>query len=131
MNIRFDGVAEAIRNLEGVRQVTPQELAAALYVEGELIMTESKQSRVPVDTGTLRASGRVQQPKISGENVTVTLGYGGAASAYALIQHEATWFNHPGQGRAKYLEGPVKARAHVIGRNVARRIKQAWGRFRG
>ena len=58
------------------------------------------------------------------------MGYGGAASAYALVQHERTDYRHPGQGQAKYLEGPAKARAPQLGRNIARRLRKAMRRFR-
>jgi hypothetical protein len=128
MGIKLTGVKEAVARLKGIERVTPTALADALYVEGELIMTTSKRSWVPVDLGTLRASGRVERPRISGSNVSVELGFGGAAAAYALIQHERTDFNHPGQGRAKYLEGPVKEAAPTIGRKIARRLQRAWGR---
>ena len=125
MGIRLTGVKEAVANLRGVQRVTPKALAEALNIEAELIMTESKRSWVPVDLGTLRASGRVESPVIRGTNVSVDLGYGGAASAYALIQHEGN-FNHPGQGRRKYLEGPVKNRASKLGPSIARRLAAAW-----
>src|SRR3990167_711939 len=82
-------------------------LAKALYVEAQRIMTESKTSYVPVDHGTLRASGHVQAPVIAGGQVSVTLGYGGAASAYAIVQHERLDYQHT-IGQAKYLEVPVK-----------------------
>ncbi len=111
--------------MRAIQAVTPRALAKALKTEAELIMTESKQKWVPVDVGTLRASGRVEQPQIRGKDVSVDLGYGGAASAYALIQHEAN-FNHPGQGRRKYLEQPVKNHLPKLGRGIARRLARAW-----
>lgn len=70
---------------------------------GEEIMTDVKASRpgkgVPVDIGTLRASGRVLGPDRQGR---VTLVFGGPAAPYALVQHERMDFVHT-TGEARYL----------------------------
>ncbi len=123
-SIKLLGVKEAIARLRRIQAVTPAALAQALNTEAELIMTRSKRI-VPVKVGTLKASGRVENPEIRGNEVSVTLGYGGAASAYALIQHEGN-FNHPGQGERKYLERPVREATRTIGASIARRLKRAW-----
>ena len=81
-------------------------LARALHVEAERIMTSAKRL-APVDKGTLRASGHVEDPIRFGKFVTVTLGFGGAASAYALVQHERLDYRHT-VGQAKYLEQPMR-----------------------
>jgi hypothetical protein len=71
-------------------------------------MRASKE-QVPLRDGQLRGSGMVQEPQISGTNWSITMGYGGAASAYALIQHENLSFHHPQEGRkAKYLSDPFR-----------------------
>ncbi len=98
-------------------------LAAGVYREGETIMTKSKRV-VPVDLGTLKNSGFVEEPKISKNAVTVTLGYGGAAKAYALVQHERTDLNHPGQGEPKYLERPVNEAEQGFGKRVAKEMER-------
>lgn len=49
--------------------------AAGLYEAGTIIMAQS-QMLVPVETGTLKRSGRVEEPVIDGDKVTVTVGYG-------------------------------------------------------
>lgn len=90
-------------NLRRIMAEQPKVLGAALYQEGEAIMAESKQL-VPVDLGNLRDSGHVQQPVITGDSVTVKLGYGGPAAAYALYVHEGTG---PAVGRPAYW--PPKA----------------------
>jgi hypothetical protein len=38
----------------------------------------------------------------------VEFGFGGAAVDYAILQHEAWWFNHPRGGTWKYLEKAVQ-----------------------
>lgn len=82
--------------------------ARALYRAANEIMTDSKQNYVPFRLGTLMSSGYVAQPKIeSSHKVVQHLGYGGAASAYALVQHENLTYHHPGGRQAKYLELPA------------------------
>ena len=68
-------------------------------------MTESKK-QCPVDVGTLRSTGHVQGPETSGGHVVVTLGYGGPAAPYAIVQHERLDFHHT-VGKAKFLEVPM------------------------
>lgn len=80
-------------------------LGAALYHEANDIMTEAK-GETPVDTGVLRASGTVFRPQVFGTIVEVQLGFGGAARAYALIQHERTDFNHR-VGKDHFLSDPI------------------------
>ena len=58
------------------------------------------QSRCPVESGTLRDSAVIESDATKYE---VTVGYGGAASKYALIQHENMQYHHT-VGQAKYLE---------------------------
>lgn len=103
----------------------------ALYEEGNRIMNESKR-RVPLEDGPLRASGTVERPIISGTHFSITLGYGGAASAYALIQHENMSFRHPGRGSKrggqtgrgpKYLEIPVQQAGPSIESGLANYVR--------
>lgn len=98
------GLAEITRNLGLFGAGAKRAMAKALYVEAERIMAESA-PLVPVDFGVLKASGHVQPPEMSGERVSVTMGYGGPAEAYALVQHEDLTFRHT-VGQAKYLEQP-------------------------
>jgi hypothetical protein len=113
-------------------------LDAALYQEGERIMTESKAVYVPVDSGTLRASGRVDPPIQEGPVTLVTLGYGGAAAPYALAVHENPRSGHTGgfspSGKAykhwakvgewKYLETPWKAAAAGLLDRLANQLER-------
>lgn len=97
-------------------------LGRGLLQVGEEAMTASKRI-VPVDTGTLRGSATVDGP--SGVNpIEVELGYGGAASAYALIQHEARHFIHRGQGQAKYLERPVNEHSKRVSKTVGDALRR-------
>ena len=82
---------------------------AALNQAGERIMADSKEL-VPVDLGTLKASGHVTADESAG---VVTLGYGGPAADYAIVQHESLDFHHT-TGQAKFLEEPFIAAESTI-----------------
>lgn len=92
------------------------EVLSKVLRDDSLLAFRNSQRRVPHATGVLRASGVVRPPAVMGTKVEVTLGYGGAASAYALYQHENLSLNHPDptnphsdpKGEAKYLENPVR-----------------------
>lgn len=84
-----------------------EKMRPTLVLEANRIMTASKRI-TPVDTGTLRSSGHVQSPKQTLNRMSITLGFGGAASAYAIIQHERTDYKHRGRQQAKFLERPAK-----------------------
>jgi hypothetical protein len=118
--IRIEGLDQLQAKLKAAGKTAPKHLAGPLKLEGELIMTKSKQL-APVDLGTLRASGVVHSPDIRAKSVVVELGYGGAASAYALVQHERTDFSHT-VGQAKFLEQPVKEAKKGFGNRVAKHL---------
>lgn len=125
MAVRWTGVGEMRSQLARLRVGTPRQVGAALYAEGWGIMTDSK-TQVPVDLGTLRASGTVLQPEHTAGKVTVTIGYGGPAQAYALVQHERADYQHR-VGKAKYLEDPAKAAAPGFAARIAARVRRMIG----
>lgn len=121
--VSFSGNADVLRRLKQVRDRMPKAVAAALYQEAQVEMTESKK-RCPVDTGNLRASGHVCQPEIMGGRISVDLVYGGPAAPYALIVHENmdpnVHWNAAGTG-PKYLESVLMESApHMVNRVAAR-----------
>ena len=67
--------------------------ATAMLIKGR------SQELCPVDSGTLMNSAYVDVV----DDRTYAVGYGGAASEYALIQHENLQYYHP-VGQAKFLE---------------------------
>ena len=127
MRINITGDEKFQQFLRTRPDVAVKALAGALEVEAETIMTASKRI-VPVDVGTLRGSGHVQPSETHGTKVSVEMGYGGAASAYALIQHERTDYHHSGDQQAKYLEQPVLEAAagfeHRTASRIARRLEK-------
>ena len=110
-----EAMTAAGRNVEGW-------CAQFLYQKAEEIMTRSKAEFVPVDTGVLRASGRVDVPRKVGGKVRVKMGYGGAAQAYAWIQHQNTQYEHK-VGGPFYLITPTRLEAPKIPSDLARFIR--------
>lgn len=113
-------------------------VAAGLYESGTVIMAES-QVLVPVEYGTLKRSGRVEEPEVAdgGDSMSVTVGYGygGAYQARASVdngdghgygfwvherviietyrgapaKHAGQPVHHDPPTQAKFLEVPAKA----------------------
>lgn len=79
------------------------------------IFAES-QRRVPVDTGNLRASARVQPAREAPPRATIT--YGGTAAEYALAVHETH------RSQSKYLEEPAREHARQLADAVGISIKR-------
>lgn len=102
--------------------MTP-ELEGALIEEGETIMAHS-QEIVPVDQGVLKNSGGYYGSQIDANGVAVRYGYGGAASSYALTQHETPpgVFSHAEGQSWKYLEIPVMEAVQGMGARLARSV---------
>lgn len=98
-------------------------VAQAVYAEANVIMRESKKE-VPLDDGPLRRSGTVEPPVVQGLVWEITLGYGGTAQAYALLQHENLMFKHAPGRKAKYLEDPVRAHIPKLQSRIAARVEK-------
>jgi len=116
--LRITGDKELIRILNRIKRESPKALGAALYQEGQEIISDSKDNYVPVDTAALKTSGHAELPEIKGNGVTVTIGYGGAASKYAVIVHENLTARHP-VGQAKYLEEPLNNAANGMAERLS------------
>ena len=101
--MKWEGLNELNAKLRKAQFASPLEMAKALTVEANLIMTEAKR-RTPVapDGGTLRNSGHVKDAVIMPKSASITMGFGGAASAYALAVHE-----HPSEYSPPSWEGKI------------------------
>ena len=126
MGVTWTNVTELRAMIDAAKGQAVFDLAQGLYQEAETIMTRSKRDFVPVKDGTLRGSGFVDVPVIKGTAASVTMGYGGAASAYALIQHEALHFRHPNGGQAKYLEQPVMEATRGMDRRLGATVGEVF-----
>lgn len=98
-------------------------LKQALTEEAQIVFRDS-QRLVPVDTGTLRRSGQILPAVEKGTSVEITMGYGGAASSYALRQHENLQYRHKKGQQAKYLEQPVRQRQNKLLQNIKKRMER-------
>jgi len=104
-SIEWEGAEEFSDRLEELEREAPEHFKAALYRQGQFIMTESV-SMTPRDTGNLVGSRFVSAPKMVAGRITVTVGYG---AAYALFVHESpgTLKGEPrtsGTGRGDYWD---------------------------
>ena len=110
----------------------PSAEAAALFFEAGVEMSESKK-RCPVYSpprggyvdhvgGTLRASGHVLKPVTEGRKISVDLVYGGAAEAYAVVQHEGLDFHH-NVGQARYLASVLEESEATMAQRIAARVQ--------
>jgi hypothetical protein len=85
------------------------------------------QDEVPVDTGALKASGRIRPETgvlTRGNEVYVELTYGGTATEYSVYVHENLEANHP-HGKAKYLEDPMVRQINGISGRIADKVERA------
>ena len=122
---KVDTTAELKRKLKLLGPTALKAAGQSLYLSGEVVMTKSKETYVPVDTGNLRDSGNVALPEISGSEVSVVLGYGNAAVGYAIYVHE-TPKNYRNGRQWKYLETPLKESLPDIGRELALDLDEAF-----
>ena len=88
----------------------PAILAGALYREAEAVMLAAKRL-APSDLGALRASGQVQPPVITAGGIEVTMGFGDAATGYAVYVHEGTG---PAVGRPAFMPPVDVIRAWAV-----------------
>lgn len=93
----------------------------ALREEAELVMFKSKKYFVPVDKGTLRSSGYVNNVSRKKQDLEVTLGFGGASAPYALEQHENLSYSHT-VGENKYLEKPLMRNAKGMAARIGKKL---------
>ena len=121
MTIEWDGVDELARALDVMARAAPEDIAGAMFEEGESIMAKAK-GDTPVDFGNLRASGHVKRPEIRRDAASVILAYG---TDYAVFVHEIRDAIHT-VGKAKFLESNVNAAASGMAQRLASRIKRRW-----
>jgi len=116
----FKGADKTLAQLKKLQAFTPNAFATALFQEAQIEATECKKV-TPVDTGALRASIFVENPKREGRKVSVAIVAGGPSAPYALIVHEDLEAHHP-HGEAKFIERPLRASAPHMGTRIAKRI---------
>jgi len=124
---KLTGIPELEAALTEAGGLALEAFASAMLQEQEQIISDAKRL-TPVDTGVLRASGTVLPPVITGTQVEVQAGFGGAASAYAVPVHERMGVHHP-TGQAKFLEQPFLERAATLPAKLAAKVAAAFERL--
>lgn len=126
-DITFAGADDLLEQLRALPERALRAAGAELYQRAEAIMADAKENYVPVDLGALRDSGHVEPPVFADDGVRVTLGFGGAAQDYALIQHEDMSLHHPNGGGPKFLERPLLQHGETLVQDMADGIRSALG----
>jgi hypothetical protein len=130
IKVTMKGMDKALKNIKEAQSKLPKAAASALHSEAEDIMKESKDNYVPILTGDLKDSGRVESPVVEGQRVLVVAQYGNEKTeTYALVQHENLTLNHPGGKQAKYLERPFVQRTQSAGfvTSVSEKVRKGLG----
>jgi hypothetical protein len=117
VGVVFKGHVEMDKTLRNIVKNYPKKARAALNLWAERVMTDSKENYVPVKDAVLQNSGRVDLDDDE-TKMKVTLSYGGAASAYAEVQHEREDFHHK-IGTSGYLVKPLMAAAGTAAVDIA------------
>ena len=118
---------EIRREFEGRAEDLRQALGEALWTEAEIEMTESKML-VPVDTGALRDTGKVDRLEFTPEGIEVVLKFGGLAPNgtlvdYAAAVHEDAEMFHD-DGQAFFLSSVLDDSADDMLGRVAARVRE-------
>jgi hypothetical protein len=119
---KLRGTKAMQRKIERIARDFPNKAEGALRVEAEVIKTVSQRDFVPVKEGILRGSAFVSPVERKGNEISVTIGYGGAAKDYALRQHEEPSYKHK-VGSWKYLELPLRAAIPGMAERIAAKVK--------
>lgn len=152
VKLEVKGLEQMTARLKALATVAPKAAGAALFREGERIMTNAKE-RTPVDTGALKNSGHVTLPEVTLGGIQVILGFGGPAGignqgktndkdvGYAVYVHEDLTASHEKKlskkeaakrgvergdiGEAKFLEKAILAAMPGFAERVAEDTEDA------
>lgn len=113
----LDNLIRAVERHKGLKPVVEK----AVFTEANTVLNESKKI-VPVATGALRASGKVDPPATDDGVTLVEISYGGAAAPYALYVHEIPEYRHAAGKSFKFLEIPAMAHRDKFTRAVKERV---------
>lgn len=119
-SVELRGMSDLIRAVQRYQGLKPV-LEKAVFTEANTVLNESKKI-VPVATGNLRSSGRVEKPKSTETETSVEITYGGAAAPYAIYVHEIPHYRHAAGKTFKFLEIPAMAHSDKFARNVKERV---------
>lgn len=120
------GAGQMVANLRKIADKFPDRVAAALYQEAQIEVTEMKR-RTPVDTtenaphpGNLRNSLHAEEPERRGRTISVTIATG-AQAPYAIYVHENPDAFHP-IGQWKFMESVINESRAWMAARIAKRL---------
>lgn len=114
-------MSKVIGALNSFDRKTEAGIKLGLREWGEETMTIAKEQFVPVDTGVLRDSGRVDSfDRRKGPAIELSFGEG-PAGGYAIKVHELPRPHRVGQD--KYLEAPAGMRQHLVRDSIEDAVK--------
>lgn len=130
------GMDRLIDNLLTIANQLPGTSGDILYNRAKPMM-DMAQGRCPVSEkgsnglppGSLRDSGRVENPRVDGREVSVVLSFGaGLPDNRAIYAHENLEARHR-VGQAKYLESVLLEKENNLGEGIASDLILNWERF--
>lgn len=127
MSVEIDGNREIAAALKKYGTDAYLSFAKNLYREGEELIAEAKPI-TPIDKGTLRNSGYVEDPVLEPTQITVLAGFGGAAQGYAIYVHEDLSKYHNPPTQAKFLEDTLLQRSKGMTERIANRMNAELGK---
>jgi len=127
------GTSQMVARLKTLARRFPDHVAAALYQEAQIEVTEMKK-RTPVDTrpnqfypyakaphpGQLRNSIHAEEPERRGRSISVTIATG-AEAPYAIFVHENPDAFHP-VGQWKFMESVLNESRAFMAQRLADRV---------
>lgn len=123
LKIEWNGRIQAVRKLQELERRFGQAYVQELRREAEDTFRET-QRQVPVDTGRLRASGRITPVrKDSNGRTRIGIEYGGPGVSYAFWVHEINKnYRRPGS-KWHYIIDPMLEAARGMERRLRERLK--------
>jgi ABC-type tungstate transport system permease subunit len=124
--LELAGLEAMIQRLQRLATSPLPAVREALRTEGNQIIRMAN-TLVPVDTGLLRSTGHVEEPRQQGPVVTVAVGYGQGMAPYAArIEFDVT-LNHPHGGQAHFLQAALLGATAGMPQRLADAIRPALG----
>ena len=120
INIKFKGIEQLVTNFGIAGGRVEKAVKFALEEAGGDLLKESVKI-VPHDIGTLEGSGKVSDVKGSGNTMEIGVGYN---TPYAARLHEHPEYKFQKGRRGKYLETPLKQKAHIYKKGIDAQVKK-------
>jgi hypothetical protein len=116
-DVTLKGMKELKKRLNTLGNLQQRVISGVLQEEAQAILNAS-QGIVPVDTGALKASGKVSEVVSESGALSINVSYGSDEVGYAQYVHEI----HKTQ--PKFLERPLRAAVGGFERRLADKLKQ-------